>query len=67
MSDQQVAMLSATRRPLVLMFDGDEAGQAGMRSAFERINGRASVRLVKLPLGKHPDDLSPAELAWFLS
>ena len=66
-SDEQVAILAATRRSLILLFDGDEAGQAGMRSAAERLISQTAVRLVKLPTGKHPDDLSGIELTQILS
>lgn len=66
-SDEQIAILSATGRPLILMFDGDEAGQTGMRSAAERLISRASVRVIKLATGQHPDDLSLGELVRILS
>ncbi|MDB5343263.1 MAG: primase [Schlesneria sp.] len=66
-SDEQVEILVATRRPLILMFDGDDAGQTGMRSAAERLISRASVRVVKLEPGQHPDDLSHSELEKVLS
>ena len=66
-SDEQVAILAATGRPLILLFDGDEAGQTGMRSAAERLISQASVRVVKLATSQHPDDLSPAELTKLLS
>ena len=66
-SNEQVAILAATGRPLILMFDGDEAGQAGMRSAAERLISRASVRIIHLATDQHPDDLSPAELVKILS
>lgn len=39
----------------------------GMRSAAERLISQASVRVVKLTAGRHPDDLSPTELAKILS
>ncbi len=66
-SDEQVAILAATRRPLILLFDGDDAGQTGMQSAAERLIAQTAVRMVKLPTGKHPDDLSAAELTQILS
>ncbi|MDB5341990.1 MAG: primase [Schlesneria sp.] len=66
-SDEQIEILAATRRPLILMFDGDEAGQTGMRSAAERLISRALVRVVKLESGRHPDDLSRSELEKVLS
>ncbi len=67
MSDEQAMILAETKRPLILMFDGDEAGQAGMRSAAERLIERTFVKIIKLPDGKHPDDLSPTELTQLLS
>lgn len=66
-SDEQVAILAATRRPLVLLFDGDEAGQIGMRSAAERLIDQTAVRIIRLPPDKHPDDLSAMELSQVLS
>lgn len=66
-SDDQVAILAATRRPLILLFDGDEAGQVGMHSAAERLMALTAVRVVKLPTNRHPDDLPAAELAHILS
>ncbi len=61
-SDEQVAILTATGRPLVLMFDGNEAGQSGMISAAERLISQASVRVVRLPNGVEPDYLTREEL-----
>lgn len=61
-SDEQVAILVSTGRPLILLSDGDDAGQAGMQSAAERLVSQAFVRVVRLQPGEHPDHLSPAEL-----
>lgn len=66
-SDEQVEILAATHRPLTLLFDGDEAGQAGMRSALDRLISKAAVRVVNLTTGMHPDHLSATELAKILS
>lgn len=67
MSDEQVEILISTRRPLVLLFDGDEAGRIGMQSAAERLIDHTPVRTVKLSPDQSPDDLSPTELAELLS
>lgn len=61
-SDEQVAILAATGRPLILMFDGNEAGQSGMTSAVARLATQALVRAIKLPDGVEPDHLSRNEL-----
>lgn len=61
-SDEQVAILVATRRPLTLLFDGDEAGQVGMHSAAERLIAKAAVRMVKLPAGRQT--VSPPMDRW---
>ena len=41
-SDEQIDILATTGRPLILMFDGDEPGQTGMRSAAERLVSRTA-------------------------
>lgn len=61
-TDEQAAILIATRRPLLLMFDGDQAGKAGTQLALPRLADRSFVRVVRLFDGQSPDDLSPAEL-----
>lgn len=66
-SDDQVAILAETRRPIILLFDGDEGGQIGMKSAAERLMTQTSVRVVKLQKDQQPDDLSAAELKRILS
>ncbi len=60
LSDHQAAILASTGRPIVLMFDGDEAGQAGMRTAAAKLITKTFVRVVKLSEDTDPDDL-PAE------
>ena len=66
LSDVQAAILAETSRPIVLMFDGNEAGQAGMRIAAGKLITRAFVRVVKLPDGREPDDLVADELRHWL-
>lgn len=67
LSDEQAAILVATGRPIVLFFDGNEAGQMGMRLAAAKLVRRAFIRVVSLPNGKEPDDLSAEELDNVLS
>lgn len=61
-SDEQAKILGATGRPILLLFDGNEAGRDGARRAAERLLTRAYVRIADLPEGIEPDDLSPTEL-----
>lgn len=66
LSDEQASLLADTRRPVCLLFDGDEAGQAGMRKAAAKLITRTYVRVVKLPSGGEPDDLDAAQLQQLL-
>lgn len=67
LSDEQAAILISSGRQLVLMFDGDEAGQTGMRRAAAKLILHTYVRVVKLANEKQPDDFSQAELQQLLS
>jgi DNA primase len=62
LSDEQATILIETGRRIVLMFDGDQAGQSGMRTAAAKLITRTFVRVAKLPDGTHPDQLGPEEL-----
>lgn len=64
MSDEQAAILHRTGRPIVLCFDGDEAGLNGMRHAAAKLitKPHSFVNVVKLPEGKQPGDLSAEQL-----
>jgi DNA primase len=66
LSDEQAEILIGTGRSIVLLFDGDEAGQNGMRTAAAKLITRRFVRVIKLPEGKQPDNFSAAELAQLL-
>ncbi|MBS0204481.1 MAG: toprim domain-containing protein [Planctomycetes bacterium] len=66
-SDEQAAILAKTGRPLIFLFDGDDAGRGGAKSAAERLITQAAVRVINLPMGQVPDALSPVELAQVLS
>ncbi len=67
LGDEQAAILVATGRPLVLMFDGGEAGLHGMRVAAAKLISRCFVRAVKLDDGMQPDHLSSLELSKVLA
>lgn len=67
LSEEQAAILTETDRPIVLLFDGDEAGRMGMRLAAAKLIRRGFVRVVSLSDGREPDQLSPAELEDVLS
>ncbi len=66
-SDRQVELLVKTKRQIVLAFDGDEAGLAGMRTAAAKLITQTGcfVNVVKLPDGKEPDQLDRDELDKF--
>ncbi len=66
LSDEQAAILAATGRPIVLMFDGNEAGRVGMRTAAGKLISKTFVRAVKLPDGTEPDELSAEQLKMLL-
>jgi DNA primase len=66
LSDEQSMILVATGRPIILMYDGDEAGRTGMRMAAGKLITKTFVRVVKLPDGTEPDDLSAEHLRTIL-
>ena len=65
-SDEQARILAHTGRPLVLLFDGDEAGYTGMRRAAAKLITQSFVRVIKLCAGTQPDDLSQNDLSQLL-
>lgn len=66
LSEEQAALLLSTGRNIVLMYDGDEAGYQGMRVGAGKLITQAFVRVVKLPIGLEPDDLTQEELLHFI-
>ena len=55
--------LSATQESallfhIVLMLDGDAAGRTASQAITDRLSGRRSVQVVRLPDGCQPDQLS---------
>jgi DNA primase len=47
---------------IVLLFDGDMAGQKGAADARERLNKRVSVSVARLEEGQQPDSLGDSEV-----
>lgn len=62
LSEEHAEILVSTGRPIVLLFDGNEAGYAGMRTAAAKLITRTFVRVVKLDAGVEPDHLSGEQL-----
>jgi len=60
MSDEQSNILAATRRPIIIMFDGN-AHESAYHTAHKLVT-RASVRIIPLPAAQEPDELTEASL-----
>lgn len=67
LSEEQAAILIRVGRPVILMFDGDEAGRQGMRLGAAKLIKSAFVRVASLPGSTQPDHLSREQLAQLLS
>ncbi len=62
LSQQQADLLAGRFGEIVLMLDGDPAGQAGARDAAARLMRRCSVHRVILAPGRQPDEMSNEEI-----
>jgi DNA primase len=67
LSEMQEKLLLERFSRLVLMLDGDEAGQGASRQLAARLRGRVSLSLVKVPSGRQPDQLSSEEIGRMVS
>lgn len=65
-SDHQVELL-ARASSVTVLFDGDEAGRQGAKSAREKLAPRVETHLVELPEGMEPEDLPVRALRWALN
>jgi DNA primase len=63
---QERALLERFGR-VVLLLDGDEAGRAASRAIAARLAARCLIRVVQLPEGAQPDQLSPAAIQHLLA
>ena len=66
LSASQAELLRACREVIVL-FDGNEAGWSGAEKVRELLSPSITVRIVRLPAGKEPEDLSPKGLRWLVN
>lgn len=62
LSPKQADLLASRFTEIVLMLDGDPAGQAGTHDAATRLMRRCSVRRVILAPGRQPDEMSNEEI-----
>jgi len=67
LSGEQEELLAAHFRGAWLMLDGDEAGRKGTAEILPCLSRRMFVKVVELPDGKQPDQLSNGELAALLT
>lgn len=65
LSEKQAELLQGAKEVTVL-FDGDDAGVAGAMDVRERLGSQMPVRLVRLPAGTEPEDLSPQAMRWLV-
>jgi DNA primase len=62
LSEDQEAQLVAHFRQVVIMLDGDEPGRKAAVEIADRLAHKVWVRVVDLPDGRQPDQLSTEEL-----
>jgi DNA primase len=67
LSAAQESSLLAHFERVVLMMDGDAAGQAASAAIAVRLSGRRSVQVVRLPDGSQPDQLSSSTIRQLLA
>ena len=67
LSDEQAILLARLRRPVVILFDGDDAGRRGTQAAIEKLAPLAFVRSVALEDGQQPTDLSAENIQRLLA
>jgi DNA primase len=66
LSEMQEKMLLERFPQLILMLDGDEAGQRARPQLVERLAGRVSVAVTEMASGWQPDQLSNEEISRIL-
>lgn len=62
LSEVQAQLLEQHFRELVLMLDGDEAGQRASRVMAARLRGTLTLHIGQVPEGRQPDQLSHTEI-----
>lgn len=61
------ATLARTFQEVFLLYDGNEAGWTGAEKARGLLAPHTAVRLIRLPAGLEPEDLSPKALRWLIN
>ena len=67
LSEAQEQLLAAKCERVIVMLDGDEAGQHATAECLTRLGGRMWVRAAMVPEGKQPDQLSTEEIRQLLA
>ncbi len=67
MSQQQEQIITARFKRVTILLDGDEAGRKAADGIAARLIRKLHVRIIDLPDGKQPDQLSIEELQLLLS
>jgi hypothetical protein len=62
LSEVQEKLLLERFQQLVLMLDGDEAGQRASQQLAARLRGKVSLFMVGVPSGRQPDQLASEEI-----
>ena len=62
LSDEQAKLLAGLKRPIIMAFDGDDAGRKGMQLALEKLAPTSYVRATTLADRMQPTDLSEPEV-----
>ena len=62
LSPEQETLLLTCFGKVVLMFDGDEAGKSATSEITSQLAQKCFVRVVDVPDGKQPDQLSSGEI-----
>ena len=66
LSEMQEKLLLDRFQQLVLMLDGDEAGQRASQQLAARLRGKVSLSMAGVPSGRQPDQLSSEEIGRIL-
>ena len=66
LSGVQEQLLRERFPKLILMLDGDEAGQRASRQLAARLRGKVSLSMAEMPSGRQPDQLSSEEIGRIL-
>jgi DNA primase len=67
MSDEQEQLLVEHTGMVILLLDGDDVGRAGAVAIAERLVHKVFVKVISLPAGKQPDQLSSDEIKTLFS